>query len=107
MTEEKKEVYEIKKESVKQFFIISGGVFVGCFLAIVLAGQLLKPKAPCPCVRGFIAPPHYAKMQHYKHYGPKFEHRRDRISHLMKKKDAKLDTKVLSTTSKELDTPAK
>lgn len=105
MTEEKKEVYEIKKESVKQFLLIAGGVFVGCFMAIILAGQLVKPKAPCPCVRAFISPPCH-QMYNCKHFSPKFEHRRDRMSHQLKKQDGKFE-KLILVEKKDLKTPTK
>ena len=64
MTEENKEVYEIKKESVKQFLLIVGGSFIGCLLAILLAGQLVKPKFP-PCHRMMVPPPAYAQLQKF------------------------------------------
>ena len=64
MTEGKKDVYEIKKESVKQFLIIVGGSFVGCLLAILLAGQLVKPKFP-PCHCPMRPVPAYAHMHKF------------------------------------------
>ena len=80
MTEEKKDVIEIKKDSVKQFLLIVGASFVGCFLAVLLAGQLLKPKAPCcPCHR--MMPPPCVKMfekgHHHKHFAHKGHFRGD------------------------------
>ena len=66
MTEEKKDVYQIKKETVKQFLIIVGGSFIGCFLAVLLAGQLVKPKFP-PCHRPLMPPPAYAQMHKFPH----------------------------------------
>lgn len=65
MTEEKKDFYEIKKESVKQFLIVVGGAFVGCFLAILLAGQLVKPKFHHPCHCRIMPPPAYAHMKKF------------------------------------------
>ena len=66
MTEEKKEVYELKKESVKQFLIIVGGSFLGCILAILLMGQVLKPKFH-HCPHCHFMPPVHAQMYHNHH----------------------------------------
>lgn len=79
MTEEKKDVIEIKKESLKQFFTIVGASFIGCFLAILLAGQLLKPKAPCCHHHRIMAPPPCAMMMDRGHHHKYFaKHRQDR-----------------------------
>lgn len=79
MTEERNDVIEIKKDFLKQFFTIVGASFIGCFLAILLAGQLLKPKAPeCHFHRMCPPPPccmkvhdgcihrHFAHKPHFK-----------------------------------------
>ena len=64
MSEEQKEVYEIKKSSVKQFLIIVCGSFVGCLIALLLMGQIMKPKfSPCPYGR-MMPPPPMAQFHH-------------------------------------------
>ena len=91
MTDEKKDVFEIKKESVKQFLIIVGGSFLGCFIAILLAGQILKPKAP-PCMAHRMFPPHHAYMMKkppkYNHMQFK-HHEKNRISKITNKTELK------------------
>lgn len=56
MSEEQKEFYEIRKSTVKHFLIIVCGSFIGCLLALILMGQLTKPKFP-PCPYGQMMPP--------------------------------------------------
>ncbi|GEM_PF-6144912 len=43
------------KKAVKKFLFISGGVFVGATLAILVSAALLKPKCPPPPA-GFMPP---------------------------------------------------
>ncbi len=65
MSEEQKEFYEIKKSSVKQFLIIVCGSFIGCLLALILMGQIMKPKfPPCPYGWGMMAPAPMAQFHH-------------------------------------------
>ena len=96
MTEEKRDVIEIKKDALKQFFILLGASFVGCFLAILLAGQLLKPKAPpCPCF--MTHPPCCMKMmdkEFHKHHAFKPEHKK-KFERRMLVKNEFLDQKKL------------
>ena len=101
MTEEKKEVYEIKKESVKQFLIVLGGSFVGCLLAILLAGQLVKPKFP-PCHCPMRPLPAYAHMHKFP---PKHHVKGDFKRMEMKKKAeiAKLKSQQLSKSEKPVE----
>ncbi len=68
MSEEQKEVYEIKKSWVKHFLVIVCGSFVGCLLALLLMGQLTKPKFP-PCPYGMMPPPQMAQFHHNGGYG--------------------------------------
>ncbi len=68
MSEEQKEVYEIKKSCVKQFLIIVCGSFVGCLLALILMGHAMKPKfPPAPYGGGMMIPP--APMTQFHHRG--------------------------------------
>ena len=101
MTEEKKEVYEIKKESVKQILIVLGGSFVGCLLAILLAGQLVKPKFP-PCHCPMRPLPAYAHMHKFP---PKHHVKGDFKRMEMKKKAeiAKLKSQQLSKSEKPVE----
>lgn len=57
MTEEIKTCDSKEKclKKLKEFAFISGAVFVGATLAILLSAVILKPKCP-PCPRGFMGP---------------------------------------------------
>ena len=90
MTEEK-DVIEIKKESVKQFFMIVGGSFICCFIAILLAGQILKPKAP-PCMAHRIVHHHHAQLMknpHKYHHTQFRQQEKNRISKITNKTELK------------------
>ncbi len=74
MSEEQKEFYEIRKSSVKQFLIIVCGSFIGCLLALILMGQILKPKfQPCPYGRMMPPPQPMAQQFHRGSHGCPFK----------------------------------
>ena len=105
MTELRNEVYEIKKESVKQFFIIVSGAFVGCVLAILLMGQLLKPKCThCPSCH--FVPPAYAHMMHHKPYGIKSFHKTKLDQHCERKAPSRIKPQPMNV-DKNLNPPVK
>jgi len=62
-------------KKLKEFLFISGGVFVGATLAILVSASILKPKCPPPPM-GFIPPrPGFERQMPpmmYHHYGPEF-----------------------------------
>ena len=59
MTDEEKKVEGCKKceccRLIAKFFFLAGAVFLGTFLALVLAHALAKPKFP-PCHKGMMRP---------------------------------------------------
>ena len=55
MTDEEKKCECKCCKKVKEFLFISGAVFVGAFLAIMLSSAVLKPKMP-PCPMRMMPP---------------------------------------------------
>ena len=108
MTEERNEVYEIKKESVKQFLLIVVGSCVGCFLAILLAGQILKPHHKCSPHCRHLPPPPHAQMHHPKHLEHRFVTMKDdKAPVYLKKIDKRFEKKPVMQIDKADATTAK